>query len=109
MKLRFPQQKFLELLGGSQAMIESPLIKEIVEQADRKRQRRSVEDAVRVRFGALSANARASLEGMNDENKLDALFQFAIVCPTLEAFLQRLAMETVTPPPPRSSRRARKR
>ena len=32
-KLRFPQQELLNLFGGSRAMIESPLIKEIVEKA----------------------------------------------------------------------------
>ncbi len=93
MRLRF-SGKLLELFGGSQAMIESPLIQEIVEQADRKRQRKSVVDAIRVRFAPLSDIARVSLDMLNDENKLDDLFQFAITCKTLEAFLERLAKET---------------
>jgi hypothetical protein len=108
MRLRFSTE-LLEIFGGSQAMIESPLMKEFAEQIDRKRQRKSVEDAIRVRFGALSDSARASLEVLSDENKLDALHQFAIICPTLEAFLERLAKETTPPPAPVSSRRSRKR
>ncbi len=108
-KLRFPQQVFLDLLGGSQAMIESPLIKEIVEKADRKRQRKDIDDVVRQRLGALPDSARASLEGLADEGKLHALLLFASVCPTLEAFLERLAKETTPASTPVSSRRSRKR
>jgi hypothetical protein len=109
MKLRFPQVEFLDLFGGSRAMIESPLIKEIVEQTDRQRQRKVVGRVIRLRFGALSEGAQASLEGIKDEAKLDALHDFAVICPTLEAFLERLVKETTTPPAPVSSRRSRKR
>jgi hypothetical protein len=108
-KLRFAQPALLDLFGGSRAMIESPLIKEIVEKTDRKRQRTDVEKAIRVRFGGLPDSARASLEGLEDEAKLDALHDFAVICPTLEAFLERLARETTPAPTPVSSRRSRKR
>jgi hypothetical protein len=111
MRLRFPME-LLELFGGSQAMIESPLMKEfaaeIAAQVDRKRQWKWVADAIRVRFGPLSDSARATLEGLNDEKKLDALHQFAILCPSMEAFLERLAKETAPSPARRSSRRPRK-
>ena len=46
-KLRFPQQTFLDIFGGSRAMIESPLIKEIVENAERKILRTAI-DGVRI-------------------------------------------------------------
>ncbi len=90
-------------------MIESPLMKEFAREIDRKRQRKDIEKAIRVRFGALSDSARASLEGLKDEAKLEALFDFAIICPTLEAFLERLSKETTPAPRPTSSRRPRKR
>jgi predicted transposase YdaD len=108
-RLRFPQRELLDLFGGCRAMIESPLIKEIVENTDRKRQRAMIEAAIQVRFGALPEAARASLEGLKEEATLDALHRFAIVCPSLEAFLERLARETTAPPRPTSSRRPRKR
>jgi hypothetical protein len=108
-RLRFPGQEFLDLFGGSQAMIESPLMKEFAEQIDRQRQRKVVEDVIGVRFGALPQSARASLNGLTDEATFDTLLRFAVVCPTLEAFLERLAKETAPKPAPASSRRPRKR
>jgi hypothetical protein len=108
-KLRFPQQEFLDLLGGNRVMIESPLIKEIVEKADRQRQRKAIETVVRARLGSLPDSARASLEGVTEEATLDVLLEAASLCLTLEAFLERLAKETTPAPKPVSSRRSRKR
>jgi hypothetical protein len=108
-RLRFPQQELLDLFGGSQTMIESPLITELIEKVDRERQRKDVADVILVRFGALSDSAQAQLKGINDEHKLEALHRFGIVCPTVEAFLERLEKETAPTPGPRSSRRPRKR
>jgi hypothetical protein len=108
-RLRFPQQELLDLFGGSRAMIDSPLIRELVEGTDRQRQRTDIEDAIQVRFGALSDDGRARLQGLTDETILRGLFRFAIVCPTLEAFLERLAQETTPPTRPPSTRRPRKR
>ena len=89
--------------------LSSPLIKEIVEKIDRQRQRTDVEDVLRERLGALPDSARASLQGLTHEAKLRSLLLFASVCPTLEAFLERLAKETNPAPPPVSTRRSRKR
>ncbi len=109
MKLRFPQQALLDLLVGSRAMIESPLFKEIVEKAEHQTWRKAIEALIQGRFGALSESARASLEGLKDEAKLRALHLFAGLCPTREAFLERLAKETTPAPAPVSTRRGRKR
>ena len=58
------------------------------------------------RFGPAEQRA-GELEGLNDEDKLLALFDFAITAPTLEAFLEQLAKETTPVPAPVSSRRPR--
>jgi predicted transposase YdaD len=108
-KLRFPQQEFLDLFGGSRAMIESPLIKEIVEQAQQQTRRTIIEEDIKDRFGPLPDSARASLEGVTDPDMLRVLRRFANTCSTLEAFLERLAQETTPAPAPVSSRRQRKR
>jgi hypothetical protein len=89
-------------------MIDSPILREFAEFVDRRRQRKVIETTIEARFGAFPDSARASLEALNDEARLDALFQFAILCPTLDAFLERLTKMASTPPPV-SSRRPRKR
>jgi hypothetical protein len=109
MKLRFPQQEFLDLLGGSRAMIESPLIKEIVEKTRAETRQKDIEEDIQARFGPLPESARASLEGLTDKAKLGTLRRFANTCLTMEAFLERLAKETAPAPAPISSRRPRKR
>jgi hypothetical protein len=109
MKLRFPQQALLDILGGSRAMIESPLIKEIVEKADLEARRKVIEEDIQARFGSMPDSARASLQGLTETSKLGTLRRFANTCSTLEAFLERLAKETTPPPAPVSSRRSRKR
>jgi hypothetical protein len=107
-RLRFGVHKVLELFGGGRAMIESPLFKGMVEEAEQKTWRKAIERQIRRRFGALPDSARASLEGLKDESKLMALLDFAIICPSLDVFLESLAKETTPPPAPVSSRRRRK-
>jgi hypothetical protein len=109
MKLRFPQQALLDILGGSRAMIESPLIKEILEKNELETRRRVIEEDIQDRFGPLPEAGRASLQGLTDRTELRALRRFANSCTTLEAFLERLAKETAQPPAPVSSRRSKKR
>jgi hypothetical protein len=108
-KLRFPQQTLLDIFGGSRAMIESPLIKEIVAKAEHQTLRTAMEDLIRGRFAALPDNARASLEGMHDQARRRSLHLFAGLCPTLEAFLDRLAKEATRSPHTVTPRRSRKR
>jgi hypothetical protein len=107
-KLRFGGQQFLDLFGGSRAMIESTLIKEIVEKTEHQTLRTAIEDLIKGRFTALPENARATLEGLNDPTRLRALILFAALCRSLDEFLERLVKETASPPARRSSRRSRK-
>lgn len=88
-------------------MIESPVIKEIYDNARLLTWRKAIEEALLVRMGKLSDDARARLQGLVDEDKVCGLFRYAMVCPTLDAFVDRLNQET-TPKPPTSSRRKRK-
>ena len=66
------------------------------------------EDVLLARLGKLSDDARARLQGLVDQDKVRALARFAAVCPTLEAFVERLNQETTPPATPTSSRRKRK-
>jgi hypothetical protein len=101
--------ELLDPFAGSQAVIESPLMKEFAEQIERQTWRKAIKRVIEVRFGTLPARARASLERLHDNGKLMELHGFAAVCPTLKAFLERQATETAPAPAPVSSRRPRKR
>lgn len=106
--LKYQDQKLFDLFGGVNAMIESPRIEQIVSQRERQGQQRFVEAVILARFGQLSDDARARLQGVQEEAKLEALNRFAAVCPSLEAFVERLEAETTPPPAPKSSRRKKK-
>jgi hypothetical protein len=99
-------QGLLDLFLRSDAMIESPVTKEIYEMGLAARGRRDIERAILTRFGPLPDDARARLQGVSDETALDGLLTFAILCPTREAFVERLNRETT--PEKASSRRKRK-
>jgi hypothetical protein len=84
------------------------MIREIVKESQREKTQELIEAAILARFARLSDDARARLQGVTEEAKLQGLFRFAIVCPSLEAFVERLTKETTPPPSPVSSRRKRK-
>ena len=53
-RLRFPGQEFLDLFGGSRAMIESPLMKEFAEKIEHQTLRKTIERIIKGRrFGDL--------------------------------------------------------
>jgi hypothetical protein len=107
-ELRFPDPSLLALFGGRKVVIESPMVKEYGDERDRQRHQRSIERVIKVRFGPLSDDARARLRGVNEETKLEALLDFASLCQSREAFVERLVSETTPPPRPTSSRRKKK-
>jgi hypothetical protein len=85
-RLRFPQPEMLALLGGSEAMIESPLIQELLA----KTRQEDIVDNLTVRFGKVPSDITTRLRAVLKEKELKALHRFAIQCPDLEAFRDRL-------------------
>jgi hypothetical protein len=106
--VRFVERQLLDLFIRSEAMIESPVTKEIYEMGIAARGRKDIERAILTRFGKLSDDARARLQGVNQEQLLDDLHTFAIICKTMDDFVERLNRETTPAPKPTSSRRKRK-
>jgi hypothetical protein len=106
--LRFVEMGLRDLFLRREAMIESPEIKEIVEEAQARARREDIEHAILLRFGKLSDDGRARLQGLTEDARLRALLDYSIVCPTLEAFVERLNEETTPAPKSPSSRRKRK-
>src|SRR5438876_444259 len=79
------RRHLFDLFGGRKAMIEWPFMNEYGDERDRQRFHLNIEDAILVRFGKLSDDARARLEGITDEANLQALHRFAITCLSREA------------------------
>jgi hypothetical protein len=104
--LAFPDKRFLDLFGGAQAMIESPVLDEVKEILRKQYEaegvakgavratRQAVLTALEARFGSLAADRVASLSGITDEAKLKELHRLAITCPDLDTFVSALSAGT---------------
>jgi hypothetical protein len=109
-RLNFDRPEWLEILGGRKAMIESPLIKEIVEESEQRATARAIVKFLTARFGAPSEALQAGLAQIKDAAKLDQLLNHAALCSGLEAFEERLRQELPAPTPAstRGKRRSHK-
>ena len=106
--VKFVEPGLLDLFLRSEAMIESPVIKDIHDSAVLLGWRKAIEAALASREMNLSADGRARLAGLKDEAAMEGLLRLAMGCPALEAFVERLTEETTPAPKPTSSRRKRK-
>lgn len=96
--LAFPGRKFLELFGGPEAMIESPVLDEVKEilrkryeaEGAAKALRGAVVAALEARFGTAPAASIAVLDTYTDATQLKALVQAAATCPDLDTFVAGL-------------------
>ena len=98
-RLHFDKPAWLEILGGRKAMIESPLIQEIVAEADRAGQVKVIVRVLRRRFGELTPTVTAGLEQVKEEERLARLADHAAIYPSLQAFADALGQELAAPPP----------
>ncbi len=109
-RLHFDTPEWLEILGGKQAMIESPLIQEIVAESRRTGHVEAILLSLEARFGSVPSAVTAGLGQVKEEQKLARLIRHAAVCPSLAAFEEGLRRELPTSPPAstRGKRRPRK-
>jgi predicted transposase YdaD len=92
--LRYNDPGLFQILGGREAMIESPVLQELKAEwtreaaleATRETMRRAIVGFLVARFGAKAKEVGALLETIDDEGRLQELVTFAAVCPDLEAF-----------------------
>jgi hypothetical protein len=89
--LRYNDPKLFQLLGGREAMIESPVLQELKAEWTREARQRAIVDFLVARFGAGAEELGAQLETINDETRLKELVTFAAVCPDLEAFRRHIS------------------
>jgi hypothetical protein len=85
-QLKFPQPELLALLGGSEVMIESPLINELVAKARQE----DIVEILKDRFQKVPGDIVTRLHAVVKERKLKELLRLAWRCPDLEAFRERL-------------------
>jgi hypothetical protein len=88
--LRYNDPRLLSILGGSQAMIESPVLQKLIAEREAATQRKAILMVLTTRFGPLAEDLKASLQTIEDASKLDELVEAAASCPGLEAFRARL-------------------
>lgn len=109
-RLHFDKPAWLELLGGSKAMIESPFLQEIEAEAGRVAFRKAIIRFLEVRFKDVPPTVTAGLQLVKDEEKLTSLTDQAALCDSLPAFEKALREELDKPAPvsTRGKRRSRK-
>jgi hypothetical protein len=89
--LAFPTHRFLDLFGGPEMMIDSPVLDEVKTLIRVRALRESVVVALEARLGPVPADIQAKLSAIADEARLQALHRLAVTCPDLEAFAAGLA------------------
>jgi hypothetical protein len=86
-QLRYNDPRLLTILGGKQAMIESPLINEIVAEKTQN----AIVEFLRARFDEVPEGIVERLRRITSEKKLTTLIRHAAQCPNLESFRKRLS------------------
>jgi len=93
--LRYNDPKLFQILGGRQAMIESPVLQELKEEWTREGAREAVlKDLIKVlvtRFGSKAEALETELKAIGEEGRLRELVVHAATCRSLSSFRKRLA------------------
>jgi predicted transposase YdaD len=96
--LAYPDRRFLDLFGGPEVMIESPVLDEVKEILRKRYEEQykaegrvaeaqeSVVAFLEARFGVIPEDARAKVTAITDLPRLKALVRLAATCPDLAGF-----------------------
>ncbi len=88
-RLRYNRGSIEAIFGRSGVMIESPWLKEIVEEREAEQQRKDLIDFLAARFDSVPAEVKAGLQTITDSGRLQELIRWAGRCPDLDAFRAR--------------------
>src|SRR5206468_218623 len=88
--LAFPDKRFLDLFGGAQAMIESPVLDEVKALIRVRAIRENIRATLEARFGSVPAERVAPLDAVADETRLKELVRLAATCSDLDTFVAGL-------------------
>jgi hypothetical protein len=92
--LRYDDPRLFQILGGREAMIESPVLQQLkaewTQEGAREAHRKDIIESLTARFGDEAENLAAKLDVIDDESRLKELVRAAATCPDLDAFRKRL-------------------
>lgn len=84
--LRYNDPRLLSLLGGREAMIESPVLQEILAEIATETKASTLLAFLRARFSEVPTDLVTSIQAIRDSEQLDRLVESAASCPNLAAF-----------------------
>jgi predicted transposase YdaD len=96
--LKYNDSKLFQILGGREAMIESPILQELREEWTKEGEirgaletkRKYILEALDARFGVTALEIEPLLKGI-DEDRLDEMHKLAATCRTLASFRKKLS------------------
>ncbi len=96
--MRYNDSKLFQILGGREAMIESPVLQEFLaeqtQEAIFRAKRQSILQFLGARFGIDALSVRTALDAIRDDERLDELTKQSATCQDLAGFKQQfLSME----------------
>ena len=78
------------IFGGKEAMIESPLLNELIDEKVAERSQQDVLEVLEARFGLVPLDVAQRVKQVRNADNLSQLIRQAARCPDLEAFRQAL-------------------
>ena len=84
--LNYNDPKLFQILGGRKAMIESPVLKELMAETRRD----DIIEVLEERFGRVARDLRPSLNAVANDKQLKKLLSQSVKCPDLESFKKLL-------------------
>jgi hypothetical protein len=89
-RLNYNDPRLFQVPGGRKAMIESPVLKELMAENTLKTRRADILKFLRARFGPEARRLRRALNAIEDDKQLEQLIDQAGRCPDLESFKKLL-------------------
>jgi hypothetical protein len=98
--MRYNDPRLFEILGGEEAMIESPVLQEFLAKRTREAffqaKRQSIIQVLVARFGMDALSIGPALDAIRDDEKLEALTKRSALCHELDAFKDELLSAKAT-------------
>ncbi len=88
--LRYPDPTLLALLGGRKAMLESPVLQELLTECKVETMHESLLQFLQARFGTIPEDLVAAVRVIQQTQRLKELIDWSAQCPDLNAFRTRL-------------------